>query len=89
VISRGGRTPSKITNALKAYSTRRLRESGLWLYDTSPWADKGSERWLWDEESVTRACDYVLYCQGPDLENFETWKAYKNPPADAGGSAFE
>jgi REP element-mobilizing transposase RayT len=87
VIAAGASKPGKIINALKAYSTRRLREDSLWTLDTSPWVDKGSERWLWDEESVQRACDYVIYCQGPDLTDFDTWKTTKNPPADAGGSA--
>jgi len=87
VISGGEGTPGKVTNAVKAYSTRRLREAGLWTCDTSPWVDKGSERWLWDEESVQRACDYVIYCQGPELTDFDSWKNKKNPPADTGGSA--
>src|SRR5262245_60357021 len=29
-----------VTNSLKAYSTRRLREGGLWKVDSSPWSDK-------------------------------------------------
>ena len=89
VISGAGREPGRITNALKAYSTRRLREAGLWDLDTSPWADKGSERWLWDQDSVNRACDYVIDGQGPGLTAFDNWETLKNPPADAGGSACE
>jgi len=33
----------------------------------SPWADKGSKRYLWNEESIARAVDYVINGQGDDL----------------------
>jgi hypothetical protein len=37
----------------------------------SPWADKGSKRKLWNERSVARAIDYVLYGQGDELPDFD------------------
>jgi len=60
-----------VINALKANATRKLREDGLWIHDVSPWARKGSRRKLWNERSVARAIEYVLYGQGADLPDFD------------------
>jgi len=60
-----------VLNAFKANGTRQLREDGLWPYSYSPWADKGSKRRLWNEQSVARAIDYVLNGQGDDLPDFD------------------
>lgn len=60
-----------VLNALKANATRQLRQDGLWAQAFSPWADKGSKRMLWNEESVARAIDYVLNGQGEDLPDFK------------------
>ncbi len=74
VVSIGSQKPSMALNAFKAYGTRKVRERGLWPFDHSPWADKGSERWLWTEVSVVNACDYVINGQGHDLRDFDNWK---------------
>ena len=63
--------PSIALNAFKANATRSLREAGLYSSDETPWADKGSERWLWTRAEVNRAVDYVLYGQGDDFLDFE------------------
>ena len=63
--------PALVLNAFKANATRQLREDGLWPHAFSPWADKGSKRRLWNEQSVARAVDYVLYGQGGDLPEFD------------------
>ncbi|MBA3355341.1 MAG: transposase [Pyrinomonadaceae bacterium] len=65
------RKPGLVLNAFKANATRRLREDGLWVYQFSPWADKGSKRWLWNERSVANAIDYVLCGQGNELPDFD------------------
>ena len=65
------RKASLVLNALKANATRELRENGLWPHNFSPWADKGSKRRLWNERSVSRAIDYVLYGQGDELPDFD------------------
>ena len=59
--------PSRILNALKANATRELREAGLWLSSGSPWADRGSKRYLWTEEHLMKAIDYVELDQGDSL----------------------
>jgi len=63
--------PERVLNAFKANATRGLREGGLWPHPFSPWADKGSNRSLWNERSVARAINYVLYGQGEELPDFD------------------
>ena len=61
----------KMLNDFKSYSTRRLREKGIWQFVHSPWVDKGSKRNLWNEQHVNAAWDYVVNGQGgplPDLD---------------------
>jgi len=65
------RKASLVLNAFKANATRQLREDKLWPHTFSPWADKGSKRKLWNERSIGRAIDYVLYGQGDDLPDFD------------------
>jgi REP element-mobilizing transposase RayT len=65
------RKASLVLNAFKANSTRQLRQDNLWPDVFSPWANKGSKRKLWNERSVARAIDYVLYGQGDDLPDFD------------------
>ena len=58
--------PEKVLNALKSWSTRRLRESRL--VERRPlWTRHGSTRYLWKSHQVTRACRYVVEGQGLDL----------------------
>ena len=71
VVSVGLIKPSRALNAFKACATRKFRERGLWLYDHSPWAERGSKRWLWTGMSIFNACDYVLNGQGHDLRDFD------------------
>jgi len=73
VVSSGDRDHSKVLNAFKAYSTRKIRELGYWTLTSSPWSDKGSQRVLWNANSLWYACNYVLNAQGPDLDDFDAW----------------
>ncbi|QQS32348.1 MAG: transposase [Acidobacteriota bacterium] len=73
VVSTSDRDHSKVLNAFKAYATRKLRAEGLWQEKASPWADRGSQRVLWNANSLENACHYVKYCQGPDLNDFDLW----------------
>ena len=65
------RNPELVMIAFKANATRQLREDSLWIHDFSPWVRKGSKRRLWNEQSVERAIDYVLFGQGDDLPEFD------------------
>src|SRR5437867_7380891 len=60
-----------VLTAFKANATRQLRQDGLWVHEFSPWARKGSRRKLWNEQSVAKAIEYVLYGQGEDLPDFD------------------
>jgi REP element-mobilizing transposase RayT len=62
---------SRVLIAVKANATRQMREDGCWTSEESPWAEKGSKRLLWNERSVGRAVDYVLFGQGDDLPKFD------------------
>ena len=70
VVSIGSKKPENALNAFKANATRKMREGGLWTSEKSPWADKGSKRYLWNERSVGLAIDYVVNGQGDELPNF-------------------
>jgi Transposase and inactivated derivatives len=64
--------PDRMLRDFKAYSTRALKKENLWNYDHSPWSDGGSKRYLWTEDQIWYACDYVLNGQGDRLpESFD------------------
>ena len=48
--------------ARAARNPRRMRSAA---------ADRGSKRRLWNERSVAKAIEYVLYEQGDDLPEFD------------------
>jgi REP element-mobilizing transposase RayT len=71
VASIGEARPESALNAFKANATRQMRQDGRWPSAASPWADRGSNRYLWNERSVSRALDYVIKGQDgeiPDLD---------------------
>ncbi len=63
--------PEPILDALKAYATRKLRQTRLISASTKPWVRHGSTRYLWKERHVEKAINYVLYGQGDDPPDFE------------------
>lgn len=67
VVSIGIKKPEIALNTFKANATRQMRQNGCWKNEKSPWADKGSKRYLWNEKSVALAVEYVLYGQGEEL----------------------
>jgi REP element-mobilizing transposase RayT len=71
VIAGPSATAGKVLNAVKANSTRSMRESMVWTSDYTPWVDKGSTRYLWNNDHVMSACAYVEYGQGEDLPEFD------------------
>jgi len=71
VVSIGLIKPDRALNAFKAYATRRMRLDGNWTEPHSPWADKGSQRYLWTEQSLALAIDYVVNGQGGELPDLE------------------
>lgn len=71
VVNHANESSTKMLNAYKAYATRRLRASGEWTFEHSPWVDKGSRRNLWTEEHIEKARVYVLFGQGDPLPEFD------------------
>ncbi|HVF43751.1 MAG TPA: transposase [Pyrinomonadaceae bacterium] len=71
VVSIGNAKPEQALNAFKANATRRMRQDGFWTRPHSPWADKGSTRYLWNELSIERAVEYVVDGQGAELPDFD------------------
>ena len=59
--------PEKVLRALKANATRKMSESGCWQSTQTPWARKGSKRWLWTEDQLRSAIHYVEQEQGEPL----------------------
>jgi REP element-mobilizing transposase RayT len=70
VTSNNGQ-PERMMDAFKAYATRALRASGLAAVDQKIWSRHGSTRYLWTDEHVLKACDYVSLGQGGELPRFE------------------
>ncbi len=60
--------PEAVMRALKAWCTRRLRESGLSGANEKVWSRHGSTRYLWNERDVAGATTYVVDGQGPNLD---------------------
>ena len=71
VVSIGAVKPERALNSFKAYATRRMRRDGNWRKPHSPWADKGSKRYLWNERSLALAFNYVINGQGGDLPELD------------------
>jgi REP element-mobilizing transposase RayT len=71
VVSIGETKPERALNALKANATRQMKEDGNWRESFSPWSDKGSQRYLWNERSLALALDYVVNGQGGPLPDFD------------------
>ncbi|CAN5743023.1 transposase [soil metagenome] len=71
VVSIGNIKPESALTAFKANATRKMRENKCWMFEHSPWAEKGSKRRLWNERHIELAIDYVINRQGEDLPNFD------------------
>jgi len=67
VVVSGPCHPEVILRALKANATRKMREKGCWNSTQTPWAEKGSKRWLWTSNQLEAAIDYVVNGQGAPL----------------------
>jgi len=70
VVGNSGK-PERMMDSFKAYATKALRTAGLINDDVKPWSRHGSTRYLWTEEHVTKAVDYVVNGQGGELPEFD------------------
>ncbi|HUV14087.1 MAG TPA: hypothetical protein VMY18_10605 [Acidobacteriota bacterium] len=69
--------PKKILNKFKMMASRRLNESGLEPHGRKRWTRRGSTRYLWVPEGISRAIAYTLEEQGQPFETYERpgWNA--------------
>jgi len=51
--------PERVLAQFKARGTRRLREAGLVSSERKVWAEHGSTRYIWENESIEPAVQYV------------------------------
>ena len=64
-------TPERMMDSFKAYSTKALRAVNLVRGEAKPWSRHGSTRYLWTEDHIATAVDYVLNGQGDELPQFD------------------
>ncbi len=67
VVVSADRMPERVMNDLKSWATRAMIEAGSIQKGIKAWARHGSTRYLWNEEQVHDASDYVLNRQGAPL----------------------
>jgi REP element-mobilizing transposase RayT len=60
------RKPEFVLNSFKSYATRKLRETDLLDEGIKPWSRHGSTPYLWIEDDVQAAIDYVINGQGDE-----------------------
>jgi REP element-mobilizing transposase RayT len=63
-------TPERVMNDLKSYGSRRLNEAGFDTKDRKRWTRHGSTRYVWNEDGLLDACDYVLNRQGTPMSRW-------------------
>jgi hypothetical protein len=68
--------PEAVLNAFKAWSSRKLKSAGFDCARKKRWTRHGGMDYLWTEESVEAAIDYVLNRQGAPLS------VYPKPPSE-------
>lgn len=68
VVVSANRKPEAVLSALKANSTRAMRETGFWTSELSPWEFRGSKKYLWSEKQLADAIAYVDVDQGEPLD---------------------
>jgi REP element-mobilizing transposase RayT len=62
--------PEKVMNEFKSYASRELNRLERDGPDRKRWARHGSTRWLWKDEEVQQALQYVVDEQGEPMALF-------------------
>ncbi len=62
VVYADNTTPDKVQKDIKAWCTRRLKDNSN-SYRTNWWAERGSQRYIFDEESLENVIEYVNEAQ--------------------------
>ncbi len=63
--------PEQVITAMKAYASHSLNQNALEMPDRRRWARHGSTCYLWTDEAVQTAIQYVLHQQGEPMAVFE------------------
>lgn len=71
VVVSNSATPERMMDAFKGYATRSLRSAGLFDSKDKVWSRHGSTRYLWTDEHIAAANDYVANGQGGELPRFD------------------
>jgi REP element-mobilizing transposase RayT len=66
--------PEKVMIDLKAYASRRLKEQLQEPAERKRWTQHGSMRYLWQDQQVHTAIDYVLNGQGTPMAVYDGCK---------------
>ena len=64
VVSAFEASPKKVRADLKAWCTRRLKENALPAITENWWAERGSIRWVFDDDALDQVVRYTLDGQG-------------------------
>ena len=70
VIVEAETRPERIMNEFKSYASRELNQLTSETPDRKRWARHGSTRWLWKDEDVRHALQYVIDEQGEPMALF-------------------
>ena len=62
--------PERMMNEFKSYASRELNRLGFDRPDRKRWARHGSTRWLWKDDNVRHALQYVAGEQGEPMALF-------------------
>ena len=71
IVTGNSGKPERMMESFKAYSTKALRAAGLIGPYSKPWSRHGSTKYLWTEDHVAKAVEYVLNGQGGELPEFD------------------
>ena len=66
VVVSSARPPEFVMVSFKSYATRRLREAFQLTRGSKAWSRHGSTKYLWTEEQLRRAIEYVEFGQGDE-----------------------
>jgi hypothetical protein len=70
VIVEAETRPERVMNEFKSYASRELNQSTSERPDRKRWARHGSTLWLWKDEDVWHALQYVVDEQGEPMALF-------------------
>jgi len=68
MVLEAAETPERVMNILKSWATRAMVGRGVLPRGVKAWSRHGSTKYLWTEEQVGRAYDYVIHGQGDALD---------------------